>query len=78
MSHRVPFSFNLFEPPDPPDAEDPDGGESGTMTVRSAPESMVRSMSSCGRGIGERFELSRTQLSAMIVQRREQGRYWTR
>lgn len=66
VSHSPPLSFNFLEPPDPPNVEDPVGGASGMITVRSAPEGTVRSMTSWASGTGVRFGLSIAQLRAMI------------
>lgn len=46
VSHNRPTSFSLFPPPEPPAADEPVGGESGIMSVTSAPPSTVRIVNS--------------------------------
>ena len=66
VSHILPTSLYFFVPPDPPEVEDPEGGASGTASESSTPESIVRMISSSGRGIGDRSGLSMAQFIDMV------------
>jgi hypothetical protein len=63
----LPIALNGLLPPDPPADAEPDGGALGTLNETSTPTSTVVIDISLGRGIGERFEFSIVQLSAMVV-----------
>jgi len=57
VSQTPPISFCIFDPPDPPDVADPDGGVSLIVRVSSAPFSTTVKSVSDGRSgeIGERM-----------------------
>jgi len=59
--------LSFFAPPDPPDAELPVGGASGTLKETSTPESTVVTVISCSNGTGVRFGVSIAQFKAMLL-----------